>query len=515
MIDGADFPIATTPAVLDAMARNRPQHPFVIADDGELTYGATAELVATVAAGFRALGLEPGERVGILLPNGVRWCVTLLGAHAAGLSAVPLNTYYRREELRSALRRAGARAVVCQDEIFGHDFAGDLADIARDLDRLEVLGWPAAATLPPGLPHAGALALPDSPATEQHEALLMFTSGSTAEPKAVRLGQRGLVRTAHAIGERQGVTAEDRLWFASPLFFVFGCANALPNALTHGATLCVQERFEPAGALEFIEHRRCTVYYGVAPITRALAACPDLAHRDISALRTGTANATPEDLRIAIEVLGVSEVCNAYGMTEGYGHSTITDHTDPAEVRMHSQGQVLPTQELRVVTESGAAAAVDEPGEIHIRGAITTGYLGAPDRDPAEWFATGDTGYLDVHGRLHFLARSSEIIKAKGITISPAEVEHLLVGHPEVDEAYVFAVPTVDGDESVGCAVVTTAAAEQHARLSADVTAWASTRMARYKVPTSWRFLTAADLPLTATGKVSRKALREAHTCAP
>jgi fatty-acyl-CoA synthase len=337
-----------------------------------------------------------------------------------------------------------------------------------------------------------------APVEETSDALLLFTSGSTAEPKAVRLSQGGTVRTAHAIGERQGIRAADRFWFALPLFFVFGCSNALPNALTHAATLCLQERFEPGAALEFLERHCCTVYYGVAPITRALAACPDLAQRDISALRTGTANATAEDLRLTIEVLGVREVCNAYGLTEGHGHTTITAYTDPPEVRMHSQGTVLPTQELRIVE-----------GHIQIRGTITPGYL-----EPNEtaftadgWFRTGDLGSLDEDGRLRFLGRSSELIKAKGINVSPAEVEAALVAHAEVDEAFVFAVDLPDGDQAVGAVLVSTAT--DHERLIAEVTGWAGQRLSSYKVPSRTWVRTRGQLPLTSTGKVAKRLLRD------
>jgi fatty-acyl-CoA synthase len=207
---------------------------------------------------------------------------------------------------------------------------------------------------------------------------VLFTSGSSAEPKAVPLTQAGLVTNAHAVGQRQGVVPGDRFWLVSPLFFVFGCANAIPNALTHAATLCVQERFDAAHALEYIERHRCTVYYVVAPITRALAACPELDKRDISSLRSGTANATPDDLRLAIDVLGVEEVCNAFGMTEGYGHSTITSHRDPRDVRINSQGRPLPTQQMRIVSPDGDVLPPHEVGEIQIRGAVTPGYLDDP-----------------------------------------------------------------------------------------------------------------------------------------
>jgi fatty-acyl-CoA synthase len=458
----------TTPAVLAAVAEECQDRPFVIATDGELTYSRMAAQAARLAGQFAALGLRPGERLGLLLPNGIRWCATLLGAHAAGLTVVPLNTWYREDELVAVAERAGLRAVVIQDQIFGLPSGQYAAAVSERLGPSGYLGsfsWAATAPGPAGLPEPGGTrgaleVLRDAPVAETDDALLVFTSGSSAEPKAVRLPQAGLVRTAHAIGERQGIRKDDRFWFASPLFFVFGCANALPNALTHGATLCLQERFEAGSALEFIQRQRCTVYYAVAPITRALAARPDLADYDISALRTGTANATTEDLRLAVEVLGVSQVCNAYGMTEGYGHSTITAYDDPVDVRIGSQGRPLPTQELRIVVDE-AVAGPDVAGEIQIRGAITSGYLDAPELTAAAfgdggWFRTGDIGRLDGDGRLHYLGRSHEMMKVKGINIAPAEVESLLVQHDLVDEAFVFGLPTADGDQSVGCVLVST-----------------------------------------------------------
>jgi fatty-acyl-CoA synthase len=514
----------TTPAVLAAVAAAHPDRPFVIADDGELTYGMMARQAARLAVRFTALGLRPGDRAGILLPNGIRWCATLLGAHAAGLDVVPLNTWYREDELLAVAERARLRVIITQDEIFGLDSGQYAAAIGEHLGPDCYLGsfrWAPGAAGPTGLPggdlppgiHAALETLRNAPAAESHDALLIFTSGSSAEPKAVRLTQQGLVRTARAIGERQGVRPGDRFWFASPLFFVFGCSNALPNALTHAATLCLQERFEAASALAFIERHRCTVYYGVAPITRALAASPDLARRDISSLRTGTANATPEDLRLAIEVLGVEQVCNAYGMTEGYGHSAMTSCSDPASVRMCSQGRVLPTQELRIVAD-GAAAGPDEDGEIQLRGAITPGYLDSPGLTASAllddgWFRTGDIGRLDADGRLHYIGRSHEMMKVKGINISPAEVESLLVRHDLVDEAFVFGLATPDGDQSVACVLVSTVPASERETLIRDLLAWLAGRAAAYKAPTTVLVMTAGELPLTATGKVSKRLLQE------
>lgn len=506
--------ITTTPMALAEVASEHPDRPFIVADDGALSYREAAQLCADVAAGLAALGLAPGERIGILLPNGLRWCATLLGAHAAGLCVVPLNTWYRRDELAGVARRAHLRTIVTQSEIFGFPTSAVVDDLDVD-GYLGPVWWPAEQRLPSVLsrtdgPVDAVAALLASPARPDTDALVLFTSGSSAAPKAVRLTQRGLTGNAHAIGERQGVRDGDRFWFASPLFFVFGCANALPNALTHAATLCVQERFEPSSALEFIERHRCTVYYGVAPVTRALAACPDLERRDISSLRTGTANATQEDLRIAIEVLGVTEVCNAYGMTEAYGHTAMTAHTDPREVRMNSQGTVLPTQELRIA-DAVVPVHAGVPGEIQIRGTVSPGYLDGPDDvfGADGWFPTGDIGVIDTDGRLHYVGRKDEMMKVRGINISPLEVESLLVQHDLVDEAYVFGLPTGDGDQRVGCVLVSTAAPHQNEQLAEDVTVWMRERAAAYKVPSTIRVVPARDLPLTPTGKVSKRLLKQ------
>jgi fatty-acyl-CoA synthase len=508
-----DVPLWTTPAVLAEVAAAHPDRTFIIAEDGQLGYGEMAELAATVAAGLTDRGLAPGERVGILLTNGIRWCASYLAAHAAGLTVVPLNTWYRTDELIVAAGRARLRAIITQDEIFGQDGRGLAAGVAAT--GTPILTWNRGADTPSGVPEVTVAdplaALRAAPSVEAADALVLFTSGSSAEPKAVRLSQAGVVRTAHAIGERQGVTESDRLWFGSPLFFVYGCSNALPNALTHAATLCVQEKFDAAAALAFIERHGCTVYYGVGPITRSLAAHPDLAKRDISTLRTGTGNATPEDLRLAIEVLGVFEVCNAYGLTEGHGHSTITHHTDPPELRMRSQGTALPTQELRIVVD-GTPVGPDEPGEIQIRGLISPGYL--DDADTAAqgfaadgWFHTGDLGRLDADGRLTYLGRSHDLMKVKGINISPLEIERVLVEHDDVDQAFVFGLPTPEGDETVACVLVTAAAAREG--LADRVQTWLRASIAGYKVPGTIKVITADQLPLTATGKVSKRLMLE------
>ncbi len=186
-------------------------------------------------------------------------------------------------------------------------------------------------------------------------------------------------------------------------------------------------------------------------------------------------------------------------------------------MRIGSQGRALPTQLVRVVTDEGLPAAPGEQGHIQIRGAITPGYSGAAEQTAAAfdadgWFRTGDLGSLDDDGRLHYVGRSHEMMKVKGINISPAEVETLLVRHDRVNEAFVFGIDTADGDQTVGAVLVATVPPEQRDALAKDVTAWARERVSGYKVPTTLWVTTADQLPLTSTGKVSKRLLKDKAT---
>lgn len=509
----------TSPAVLAELAAAAGSTEAVVGPDGRCTYLELATACAGLGSALRGAGLRPGDRIGVLLPNGVRWCTAALGAHAAGLGVVPISTWSRSLELGDVVRRAGLRAIVADRLIFDHDFSTDLEAIGDGCARTDFLGtfwWPRGQAWPDGLsPDLAAdpvVELRACPVTEEDEAFVLFTSGSTAAPKAVPLRHGGLMRNGHAVGSRHHAVQGDRIWLASPLFFVFGCANALPNAMTHAATLCTQDRFEPERALRFIATERCTLYYGVPTMTRALAAYPDLGSYDISSLRSGSTAFTAEDVRLANDVLGVAKVCSAYGMTEGYGHTTMTDADDPREVRLSTQGRPLPTQEIQILTADGDVAGPGELGLVRIRGCVTSGYLDAPELNAAAfdsdgWFTTGDVGMIDEDGNFRFVGRRDEMLKINGINISPSEVEAVLVGHDRVEQAFAFGVPS-GGETVLGCVLVSVDGGDGDV-LAAEVTAWARERASNYKVPRIVRTMTASELPLTATGKVSRRLMSE------
>ena len=174
-----------------------------------------------------------------------------------------------------------------------------------------------------------ALARAQAAVTPDDICFILYTSGSTAAPKGVTLAHGPLLANGFDIGERQHLTAEDRLWLAVPLFWSFGSANAMPAIMTHGGCMVLQEAFEPGAALALIERERCSVYYGMANMARALLEHPDHPGRRLGAMRTGLTIGPPEDITLTIQALGAAELCNVYGSTETYGNCAVTDAHDP------------------------------------------------------------------------------------------------------------------------------------------------------------------------------------------
>lgn len=513
----------TLPHLVDRLAADLPEDEAIVAPDGRVTWGELGRRIGVFAAALQGRGLRPGSRVGVLLPNGVRWVVATIGAQAAGATAVPINTWYGERELADALERAAVEVTVVDDApIFGKDFAALVEELER-AGRGNLHGvwrWPAADALPP------AASTPGNPApiaaSGDDTAFILFTSGSTRRPKGVMLPHRSIVTTGAAIGSRQDFGPRDRMWLPTPLFFSKAAANAIPAALSHGATLCIEEQFDPNASLAFLERERCTIFYGIALHARQMVEHPEFESFDVSALRTGGGATTPEEKTLMIDRLGIEQLCSMYGMTETCGYSTLTEIGEPRVVRMSTQGRILPTQELRIGRDDGSVAEPGESGEIQIRGAIMSGYLDPEMNERAftadGWFRTGDRGFLDEERRLHFGSRVAETIKYKGINVSPAEVEEAIRPLAGVREVFVFGRSDPVAGELVSCVIVPTdpalaapddgVAAGAAAALRTGIVAALREQVAKYMVPSELRFVTHDDVPLTRSSKVDRMELR-------
>ncbi|SFN59697.1 fatty-acyl-CoA synthase [Pseudonocardia ammonioxydans] len=497
----------TLPEVVDLRAATDPDSEAVVAPEGRLTWAELADRVRTLADSLTGGGVAPGDRIGVLLPNGLRWIVSALAVQHAGATVVPINTWYRSAEIAHVLDEAGVALVVTDESVFGRDALAELAAAGRPSTLVWRTDEPLPATGPSGtVPSTAPGARPDG------LAYVLFTSGSTSRPKPVPLRHDRLLRNATEIGRRQHLVAGDRLWISAPFFFGYGCSNALPVALVHGVTLCVEER--PAGdtSLEFIERERCTVYYGFGPTTRNLLAAPGFGRYDLSTLRTGTTGFTREDRRLVLTELGVGGICSVYGLTEAYGHSTMTEAGDPPETVLGTAGRVLDSQEIRIVDDESRVVPTGDSGEIELRGCVIDGYLGDPALGEGAfraggWLRTGDLGTLDEDGRLNVVGRRKEMLKVKGINIAPVEVEELLCSHPGVDQAFVVGIEDDLGSEQMVAAVIPRGAppADLAARLDVHV----RERAASYKVPARIEVVDQADIPLTDTGKFSKRLLRD------
>jgi fatty-acyl-CoA synthase len=279
--------------------------------------------------------------------------------------------------------------------------------------------------------------------------------------------------------------------------------------LTHGATLVLQDRFEPGEWLGLIERRRCTAVYTLPSMTGAGLRHPEFRRERVKSLRTGLMIGSPEEVRVAAEELGADQICNIYGATETYGNCCVTPCDWPLDRRMHSQGPPLPGMRLRIVDpETGRVMPAGETGLVEVGGHVTPGYAGESAAHNAAvftadgYFRTGDLGFLDAQGDFRFVGRDAEIIKRGGINVSPAEVESLLLQYPGVAQAAVVGAAAGERGEAIVAFVVP----HPDASLDPDALREHCRRLASsYKVPDHIEIR--AALPVTETGKLFRRAL--------
>ena len=305
---------------------------------------------------------------------------------------------------------------------------------------------------------------------------------------------------------------------AVPLFWSFGSANAVPAIITHGGWVVLQESFEAGEALALIEHERCSIYYGMGNMARALLEHEDHPGRRLGAMRTGLTIGPPEDIAMTIKALGAEDLCNVYGSTETYGNCAVTDAHDPLPLRLNSQGLPLPGMTIRVLDLiTRQPLPPGEIGQLAVGGCVTPGYFNAPelnaeafDRDG--YFLTGDLGSIASDGHVRFRGRLKEMIKTGGVNVAPLEVEQVLLQHPDVVQAYVVGVPDQAKGEIVAAAVELRAGA---ATDTASIMAFCRERLASYKVPIQLAFRTAAQLPRTPTGKIHKPTLSQELAAQP
>ncbi len=523
------MPASTTiPALLEEQALTFPDHEAVVGSGRRLSYRALRDETLRAARGLVALGVRKGDHVAILMHNRPEWIVAFLALQQLGATAVGLNTWATPRELQYALAHAEVKFLIAVDRFRKNDYGAMLHQMephAENLPQLHATVWLSAdATFAAhnGVSWQNLLAMGNKVALAQVEAaglavsptdaaLLLYTSGSTAAPKGILLHHQNWITNAWNIGERQKVTHEDRLWLAVSLFWSFGSVNAMPNILSHGACVVLQEHFDAGEALALIEQERCSIMYGTPNMVQALIEHPSRAQRNLSTLRSGAMIGTPEQLMGAV-TLGAKNICNVYGLSETYGNCAVTDANESLDIRLHSVGQPLPGVTLRIChIETGQTLAAGDVGEIRVKGPLFSAYFKDEAKtresyDADGFFHTGDLGQLDAQGRLYYKGRLKEMVKSGGINIAPIEVEETLMRHPDVRTAYVIGVPDAQLDEVLVAIIIPK---DGRLPLSDDLRKFCKQELAAYKVPARFRFATDAELPLTTTGKLQKMKLHE------
>lgn len=472
--------------ILRDTAQRHGERVALVDGDRRLTWRELDEAVERTAQGFAAAGLVPGYRVVLLLANSIEFVTSYLGVLRAGLVAVPLNTGLTAAETGTVVKHSGARLAVVD------------ADLA---DRVEGLR-----TVAPGELEGNAPLL--STIDPETLAVLLYTSGTSGDPRAAMLSHRALaanVKNLSELGEdRMG--PEDVVLAVLPMFHAFGLNAVLGWAVKTGAALIIDQRFDPAHTFDLISRHGVTRLPLAPPALHALLTRPDLreALQSVKVVLTGASTLDPA-LAVRFELASGLFVHQGYGLTEASpGVTTTLGESQP---KPGSVGRPLPNVELRIADERGEDVEGDDPGEILIRGAnLFSGYWpdGVEGPDAAGWYRTGDVGYLDVEGDLFLVDRLRELIIVSGFNVFPSEVEEVLVGAPGVREAAVIGVPSEETGEAVKAFVVPQPDVTVD---PAEVREYAGTRLARFKCPVEIEVVD--HLPHSVTGKVAKGRLRE------
>jgi acyl-CoA synthetase (AMP-forming)/AMP-acid ligase II len=491
--------------------------------DVELTYAELVDAASAFAGALVASGVDAGDRVAIWCFNCVEWVVAALGTFEAGAVLVPVNTRFKGAEAADILARSRARVLVTVTDFLDTDYVAMLAGAGVDLPELAttiVARGPAPGGTTPWdgfvgtatdgsrdevRRRAGELG-PDDPSD------ILFTSGTTGRTKGVVQTHGRTLHVATDWASMTGLTPDDRYLMVNPYFHMFGLKAGILACVAGGAAMLPQPVFDADRVLARVAGEQVTVLPGPPTLYQSLLDHPDRERYDLSTLRvavTGAADIPVELIRRIFAELPFGLVVSGYGLTEG-GTATGTSPDDDPETIATTVGRPRPGFELRVVDRDGNDVPGGEAGEVLLRSpSVMKEYLDDADATAAAftgdgWLHTGDIGTVDERGCLKIVGRSKDMFIVGGFNAYPAEIENLLLRHPDVNQAAVIGIPDARLGE-VGMAFVVR---RPGATVTEDdVVAWARREMANYKAPRVVEFVD--ELPVNATGKVEKLVLRE------
>jgi long-chain acyl-CoA synthetase len=487
-------------SLLEQAAAEHPGHAALRMDDLVLSYAQLREAAGRMGTLLASFGVEPGDRVGLMLPNVPAFPIAFYGALAAGAIVVPMNPLLKSREVAYYLGDSGAKAVVAW-----HAAAGEAAKGAADAGAQMI----AAET--PDLSRLLEAVSPAPGSSDRHDtddAVILYTSGTTGRPKGAELTHAGLVSNAEVSAQLFGVHPDDVVMGCLPLFHVFGLTCGLNASVTAAATLTLLPRFDPAKALDIMQRDHVTIFEGVPTMYAAMLHLPDADPAKTATLRLCASGgaAMPVEILRGFEKKFGCIILEGYGLSET---SPVASFNHPDRVRKPgSIGTPIEGVEMRLIDDNWDTVPAGEIGEIAIRGPnVMKGYWNKPEATAEVmndgWFRTGDMARVDEDGYYFIVDRKKDLIIRGGYNVYPREIEEVLHEHPAVAEVAVIGIPHPDLGEEVGAAV----ALKPGASATPDeLRSFAKDRVAAYKYPR--RVWLVDALPKGPTGKILR---REVH----
>jgi long-chain acyl-CoA synthetase len=489
--------------VLEETAARQPQKTAIIAKEAELTFAALNQRVRALAGHLQREGIGQGDRVGVLLPNSSAIPLSYYASQKIGAVTVILDARLKGMELQNVLKDADLKLLVAHSQLFGEveEAIAAIGPIpvwisgATAADSFEARS--SSASYPVSLPRMNA----------EDDALILYTSGTTGEPKGVVLSYRNLAQYPRVMSEMKVVDSSTIRGCILPMSHIVG--PVVCNELAQkGYTLVIFDQINPITLLEGIQKYRVNVFESVPIVFQLLLGVKNLASYDTSSVKIAAMMGTsiPLPLLRAFQTAQPHiKVIQGYGLTETSPMITLVE-PEKAEMKMGSIGRAVPGVEVKIVDENDQEVPPGEPGEIITRGPhVMKGYFRRPDATAQRvrngWLHTGDVGKLEADGYYYHLGRCDDMIITGGLNVYPAEVENLIYAYPGVQETIVFAIPDARRGQVLGAAIVPRAGVTLAEK---ELLAFLRANLANFKVPD--RIVVRESLPRTSSGKTVREA---------
>jgi len=525
----------------DEIVSQFPNHDALVSvhQNLSLSYSALAQKVNELAKAFMAMGLDKGDRIGIWSPNNAEWLITQYASAKTGTILVTINPAYRSHELAYVLKQSACKAVILQNQFKSSDYEGMMIELCPELDNCDVgnlkskefealnivismtsskakgiYDWDDLGQLAQNITDDELLSRQAD--LDMDEPInIQYTSGTTGFPKGATLSHHNILNNGYFTAATMNFSPDDRLVVPVPLYHCFGMVMANLGCMTHGACLIYpSEGFEPEAVLNAVQNEKATALFGVPTMFIAELALSNFADYDLSSLRTGVMAGAPcpiETMKQVNDLMHMTEVEIAYGMTETSPVSFQTRVDAPFEKRVSTVGSVHPHVEVKIINaETQEICPVGEMGELCTRGySVMLGYWNNPEASAAAidknaWMHTGDIAIMDNDGYVNIVGRIKDMIVRGGENVYPREIEEYLMTHQEIESVQVTGLP----DLKFGEEIIAWVALVKGSKLSdEDVRTYCQGKIAHFKVPRYIRFTD--DFPMTVTGKVQKYKMRE------